>query len=383
MRILHVVTLISPDAAYGGPVRVALNQAAALQDRGHDVVVAAAARGFDPLPDSIGGVRVELFEARTRIPRIGFAGLGAAGMTRWIGDHASEFDLVHVHLARDFVTLPAARVCLKRGIPVVVQPHGMIDFSSNLLAKPLDAFWTRPVLRSASTVFHLTPRESRDLRGVAGESLTMCELNNGVPEAIPRNASASGQQPEVLFLARLHPRKRPDMFVRMAQQLIAEGYGARFSLVGPDEGARSEAEALIAEFGLESYVRCEGHLDSDHTASRLRKAAVYVLPAVDEPYPMSVLEAMAVGLPVVVTDTCGLAPLVEETQSGIVVGPELESLTNAVRGLLDDPRKAIAMGENARRAVSERSGMASVTDVLERTYRRVLGLAAEGSPATT
>jgi glycosyltransferase involved in cell wall biosynthesis len=372
MRILHVVTLISPDSAYGGPTRVAVKQSVVLKERGHDVVIAATARGYDPSsPSTIEDVAVRLFQAKTAIPGIGFAGLRGAGMTRWITKHASEFDVVHVHLARDLVTLPAARACMKMKIPVVVQPHGMIDRSSKLLAKPLDLFWTRPVLRRASTVFHLTPREARDLRGVAGDDISLCELNNGVPHYAPHETSAAGTRQEVLFLARLHPRKRPGMFVRMAHELIQHGSTADFALVGPDEGAKDEVVDLIAKFGLQSRVRYEGALPFDGAPRRLRQASVYVLPAIDEPYSMSVLEAMSVGLPVVVTDTCGLAPIIEETGSGIVVGSDLQSLTEAVRRILDTPSLATTMGANAFRAASERMSMSSVADILERTYQDI------------
>jgi glycosyltransferase involved in cell wall biosynthesis len=84
-----------------------------------------------------------------------------------------------------------------------------------------------------------------------------------------------------------------------------------------------------------------------------------------------------VGLPVVVTDTCGLAPLIEETYSGIVVGPDLDSLSDAVQRILDAPSLLNTMGENARLTVSERLGMSSVTEILERTYQRAVQCAAE------
>jgi glycosyltransferase involved in cell wall biosynthesis len=371
MRILQVVTLISPDAAYGGPVRVAVNQSAALRDRGHDVVIAAATRGYEQLPTSVGDVPVQAFWAKTTMPGIGFAGIRGAGMTRWLGNHASEFDVVHVHLARDFVTLPAARACIQRRIPIVAQPHGMIDFSSKLLAKPLDRFWTRPVLRAASTVFYLTPREARDLREVAGD-VRLLELNNGVPPAAPRHASKARKQPEVLFLARLHPRKRADMFVEMAHRLIENGSNADFALVGPDDGTKYKVDDLIAKYRLQSRVRYEGALAPDRAVDRMLRASVYVLPAIDEPYPMSVLEAMSTGLPVVVTDTCGLAPLIEETHSGIVVGPDLDSLTDAVQRILVTPGLLDTMGENARRTVLDRLGMSSVAEILEQTYQRAV-----------
>ena len=172
MRILHVVTLVRPDSAYGGPVRVAENQCTALLSRGHDVRFAptpgyaatefrSRRRGWDSRPtvsgtyDDPAGVRMR---GVTRRP----------ASVRWARRHAGEFDVAHVHLARDFVTLPAALALLPALTPVVVQPHGMIDASDRLLAKPLDHFLTKPVLRAASSVFHLTPRESDDLAGVAG-----------------------------------------------------------------------------------------------------------------------------------------------------------------------------------------------------------------------
>ncbi len=100
----------------------------------------------------------------------------------------------------------------------------------------------------------------------------------------------------MLFLARLHPRKRPTMFVRMAAALVEAGIDAHFSLVGPDEGEGAAVAKLIEQSSLQSRVSYEGPLKPAQSISRMRRAKVYVLPSVDEPYPMSVLEAMSVGL---------------------------------------------------------------------------------------
>jgi glycosyltransferase involved in cell wall biosynthesis len=373
MRILQVVTLVSPDSAYGGPVRVAENQCTELLRRGHDVRIAAGVRGYDSVPDTVGAVPAQLFPVKTTIPRVGFAGLRAAGLVQWVRDHAAEFDVAHVHLARDFVTLPAALALLRSGTPVVVQPHGMIDASDRLLAKPLDHFLTKPVLRAASSVFHLTPREFDDLAGVAGDSIALRELHNGVPEASDCDDAGRTGDDEVLFLARLHPRKRPKTFVQMAAALVEAGIDARFTLVGPDEGEGAAVANLIEQSSLQSQVTYEGALEPAQSISRMRRAKVYVLPSVDEPYPMSVLEAMSVGLPVVVTDTCGLAPLISESRCGIVVGSDdVDSLTTAVRTILETPGLAREMGENARRTVTQRLGMSAVADLLEQNYWRAI-----------
>ncbi|MGW5301127.1 glycosyltransferase [Rhodococcus aetherivorans] len=369
MRILQVVTLLSPDGAYGGPARVALDQSRELRCRGHDVTLAAATRGFPVVPTEVNDVPVQLFPARTLLPGSGFAGLGAPGLGRWFRRCRADFDLVHVHLGRDLVTLPVAVTALRHRIPYAVQTHGMVVPSRHPLATPLDAIWTRKVLLSAGAVFHLTPREREQLIAVAGPDLALEQLRNGVPDLPVRAPTASGP-PEVLFAARLHPRKRPTVFVEMARALLATGADARFTLIGPDQG---EGSAVLAAIGNESRIRWSGPVDPAQMRRRVACATVYVLPSVREPYPMGVLEAMSVGVPVIVGTDCGLAPLVERTGSGIVTAPDVPALTAAVRTLLVDRTLATDMGERARATVRRELGMAPVCRHLEDTYSRLIG----------
>ncbi len=366
MRVLSVVTLITPHGDYGGPIRVALNQAIALRERGHDVTLAGAHRGYDgAVPTDFDGIPAKLFRAMTAIPGAGFAGLAAPGLARWLAQNVRDFDIVHIHAARDLVTLPAARSARRAGVPFVLQTHGMIDPSSNPLAGPLDAWLTRPMLRSAKRVFYLTPEERSGLIAVGGDDLQLRELPNGVPlpDAIRREPSP----PEVLYLARLAPRKRPMVFVETARRLVGEHPETRFTLVGPDEGEAAAVERAIAALSP-SAVTWEGPLAPESTGDRMSEASIYVLPSVDEPFPMSVLEAMARALPVVITDTCGLAPFVRRTNSGIVTDASQESMDAAVRTLLSDGRLAHDMGERGSRAVRDELSMSAVADILEDVY---------------
>jgi glycosyltransferase involved in cell wall biosynthesis len=212
VRVLQVVTLLSPDGAYGGPARVALNQSAELIGRGHDVTVAAATRGYSGLPTQLNGVPLRLFVARTVLPGAGFAGLGAPGLSGWFRRNRTDFDVVHIHFGRDFVVLPVAVAARRHGIAYVLQTHGVVTPSDRPLAAPLDAVWTRKVLRDAGTVFFLTPQERQQLEAVAGAQLRLAQLGNGVPD-YPGMVGSPGT-PEVLFVARMHPRKRPIAYKR-------------------------------------------------------------------------------------------------------------------------------------------------------------------------
>ena len=226
------------------------------------------------------------------------------------------------------------------------------------------------MLRRADVVLFLTNQERLDLLQVGGRDIVPRELPNGVPvgEIAPRDGSMPNKL-EVLFLARLHERKRPQLFVAAAATLLAEGIEATFVLVGPDEGEGSEVTRAIAELGDNaSSVTWEGALPPQETVERMRKSSIYVLPSVNEPFPMSVLEAMSVGLPVIMTESCGLADTIRESRSGIVVDETKGSFIEAMRQLLLDSRLREEMGRAAHNTARKLFGMEAVGNALLDMY---------------
>ncbi len=234
MKILHVLTLMSPFGEYGGPARVSLNQLNELQSRGHSVTLAAGHRGYDRLPKSADTVPLQLFGAYAVHKRLGFAGLAAPGLLAWIARHHRDFDVVHVHLARDLVTLPAARLALALGLPVIAQTHGMIIQTNKAVARPLDFLLTRPTLRGSKEVLCLTTNEELSIKSVSRSRAITSIINNGIKSPSMTHRSPN-VVPEILFLARLQSRKRPTAFVELANILNERGYQAKFRIVGPDE----------------------------------------------------------------------------------------------------------------------------------------------------
>lgn len=364
MRILQIVTYISPDGAYGGPVRVAINQAKALTELGHEVIIAAAAGGFTgPLPQKFDDFPVTLFRSFCVLPKTGFAGLTSPGLLTWLRTAIKSADVIHVHLARDLVTLPAAALTLLMKKPLVVQTHGMIDRTDKVLARPLDIVLTKPVLRSANAILYLTDREKCDLLNVGGVELPLRRLENAV--AVPLNPAIEqtngvSEEIEVLYLARLHPRKRPEFVVNSAKNLSKIYDGVRFTLIGPDEGAAESVKKCIEVNHLQSIVQWKGAIPPECSIERMQSASIYALPSVDEPFPMSVLEAMSLGLPVIVTSSCGLAPIIQKWHAGIVCGNSQASFDEALQRLIEDSEQRIEMGANGRKAIQQKYALSSL-----------------------
>ncbi|MFD9374496.1 glycosyltransferase [Streptomyces sp. NPDC059999] len=374
MRVLHAVTLHSPSHAFGGPVRVALNLAKGLRARGHEARLLALGEGFpDPWPTSVEGVPAKLFPARRLLP-LGFSGMTSPALLASAGRLVRDADVVHVHLARDLVTLPVALAALRARKPLVLQTHGMVDPSGKLLAKVLDAVAVRRVLRGADAVLYLTPHEREGLDAVVGAPAlaSAVRLVNGTPPQEERPAPSGA--PRVLYSARLQARKRPVDFVDAAPAVLAVHPDAEFVVAGPDEGERDAVRARIAALGLGDRFTVPGALSSAEVLTELRRAHVYVLPSVEEPFPMSVLEALSVGVPPVVTHSNGLARDIAAAGAGRAVDPGPAGVAEAILALLD-PAANAAASVAARKLATESFSMDAVLDTLLPVYEAAAGRA--------
>ncbi|MFG2299122.1 glycosyltransferase [Streptomyces sp. NPDC048603] len=369
MRVLHAVTLHSPQNAFGGPVRVALNLAKGLRERGHEPRLLALGEGFgDPWPTDVEGVPATLFPARRLLP-LGFSGMTSPALLASAGRLVRDADVVHVHLARDLVTLPVALAALRAGRPLVLQTHGMVDPSDKALAKVLDALAVRRLLRGAGAVLYLTGHEKQGLEAVVGGALPQAvRLVNGTPAQEERPAPSG--PPRILYAARLQARKRPVDFVDAVPEILRSHPDAEFVVAGPDEGEQAAVLRRIAELGVADRVSVPGPLSGRNVLRELRRAHVYVLPSVDEPFPMSVLEALSVGVPSVVTHSNGLARDIAEAGAGHAVTPGPEGVAGAVSALLD-PEANRAASLAARKLAAEAFSMDAVLDTLLPVYERL------------
>jgi glycosyltransferase involved in cell wall biosynthesis len=366
VKIAHVVTYISPDGAFGGPVRVALGQAEALAERGHDVTVYAAAPRDLAGTSFQNGYTLKTFPARRVAPAGGFAAMAAPQLTKALKTEAASFDVAHIHLARDLVTIPAARQIRKAGVPYVVQPHGMIDGSENPLARPLDAWATKPLLRDAAAVLTLTDREADDIAGIEPAARTS-PISNGIRigELLPYE----GRDDVVLFLARLHPRKRPLAFVEMARRLKDTLPTTRFLLAGPDEGEGDAVRAAIASAEMGDRLEWIGSVSPDQTEVLLASASVYVLPSFGEVFPMTILESLRVGTPVVSTRDLGIAEACEAYGAALITDGSPAMLADAVANILASAQTAELLRDGGAEYLQIELDVSQVAAQLEAHYR--------------
>jgi glycosyltransferase involved in cell wall biosynthesis len=240
-----------------------------------------------------------------------------------------------------------------------------------------DAAITRRALGGAQRIYALNGVEVAHLEAVGAEPGDIALLPNGV-ELPPLPGSASGPEagPEGLFLGRLHQRKRPQAFAEAAIAIAGRHPSARFAIVGPDEGERAAVEQAIrsAPQEIRARVTVEGSLPPEETLARLSRSDYFVLPSVDEPFGMAAVEAMSVGKPVIVTQSCGLADEVQAYAAGEVVGSTRRELQAAMERLVVDGPRRRMLGANGRRLVEDRFTIDRIVAQLVADYAESIDL---------
>jgi glycosyltransferase involved in cell wall biosynthesis len=250
----------------------------------------------------------------------------------------------------------------------------MVAPKSGVVHRVLDTILTKPALKGAREVLSLTPTEDRALKEVAVTSPRRLKNGVGFVADVPMDRHLSGKPISVLYAARLHARKRPIAFCEAAHALSGKFPEVEWLLAGPDEGEVETVKRFIRDHGLKNTVRYLGALTRDEVQLEMLKSTIYVLPSLDEPFPMSLLEAMRSGAACVLTEKCGLAPMVLKHGAGLVVGNRVQELVQGVSALIEQAEDRARVASAGRRLVRDEFSIAAVVLCLTAVYRDAICL---------
>lgn len=288
-------------------------------------------------------------------------------LTRWLAQHVHEFDLVHIHALFSYAALPASLMARRAGVPYIVRPLGTLNHWGIENRRP----WLKKlsfrliesrILKCAAAIHFTSGLERSEAAGLVthGRSEVIPNPLDASPDSWPAGAfSARFPQLEgrriILFLSRLDEKKGLGLlltaFARVQQQrpdtvLVLAGSG-RPDFVG---ALRDRAAAL----GISSSVLWAGFLSGEQKWAALADADIFVLPSYSENFGNAVVEAMAAGLPVVVSDQVGIHAEIAEAHAGAVVPCSADRLAWQLLEFLADAGLRSSMGQNGRRLSASR-----------------------------
>jgi glycosyltransferase involved in cell wall biosynthesis len=356
---------------YGGTSKITPAFAAALGRQGWAVdIVTTDANGPDRLAVPFrrwierDGGRVRFF---SRFGRWEFK--LSLRMFAWLLWHVRDYEVVLVTSNFNFPVLACALACRVRDVPYVINPQGMLEpwaLRYKAWKKRMYYDWIeRPlVLRGARLIQALNAREAENIRSLRiGPSVVALpngidpeEAAHGTPEereAFLIRFPSARNKTLILFLHRVDPKKGLDVLARAYAMVRGQFPFSHVIVAGPDNVNFTEtARRFFVEAGCGSSeaVTFTGMLGGQLKRGAFAAASVFVAPSYSEGFSMSVLEAMAAGLPCVITTGCNFT---EAAQAGVARETRAEAgvFSDALRDLLADPASAQAMGAHAREFV--------------------------------
>lgn len=345
MRILHVTQTYHPFLERGGPTVKVRSIAEGLAQRGHQVTVLTSwyGRPFAARQVKLGGVDVEYLQPFATYRAMTFN----SGLFDFCKKRLCEFDVVHIYGLYDLLGPAVAHHCFKTGIRYVLEPLGMvrpIDRSFRL-KRIWHAVFGKKLLQHASLIIATSRQEEEELLADGFPAARIALRYNGVdlkeyatlppPGAFRGEWALPADEPIVLFLGRIIPRKGVDLLIEAFAQACPER--GRLVIAGPEgeSGYVAKLRESAREKHIEDRMIFTGPLYGDQKKAALVDGQVFVLPSRYENFANGVAEAIACGMPVIISDRCGIQEFVAG-QAGLVVPREGPALADALHQLLSD-----------------------------------------------
>lgn len=352
MKILHAISSVNP--AGGGPIEGVKQLGRINTARGHRVEVASLdAPGSSflsefPLPVyPLGPPRGSYRYCSRFVP--------------WLRDNIPNYDIVIINGIWQYNSFGAWRALRKSSTPYVVVTHGMLDpwFKRTYPLKHLKKclFWPwgdYRVLRDAAAVLFTCEEE----RLLAKQSFWLYRAHEKVINY--GTASPSGDRqvqvaefysrfPEtrnkrlVLFMGRLHPKKGCDLALRAFAEVLSSDLNWHLVMAGPDQtGWKSSLQSMAVELNIQNRVTWTGMLNGDLKTGAIGAAEVMLLPSHQENFGIVIAEALACGVPALISDKVNIWREIEKDGAGLVARDDVAGTLSLLASWLE-------LGESQKR----------------------------------
>jgi len=357
-----------------------------LMRRGHSVEIAVL---DDPTAPWIQGYDLPVHALGPGLTTYGYSPV----LTKWLNNHGGNYDRVIVNGLWQYPGYAVWRRFAGTAIPYYVFPHGMLDpwFKRTYPLKHLKKWLYWPwaeyrVMRDATSVIFTSEQE----RDEARESFWLYRVlervsSLGVEEPAPYSSAIKDKLfqrfPQLrdtrplLFLGRLHPKKGCDLAIEAVAAVSKRNPHISLVMGGPDQiGWKEKLADRAQQLGINSRIVFTGMLDGELKQSALMNADALILPSHQENFGMAVVEAMAMGVPVLISDRINISSDIAVDRAGYVATDDLAGTTSLIERWSKTPEsEKEAMRRNARECFLRRYEINQAVDSLLKILSESVG----------
>ena len=384
LNVLHVIAAVAP--RYGGPSDAVVGTCRALHDRGCTALVATTdADGRSARLDVTLGEPAQVYRGVPVVffrRQLGESLKWSPALGTWLTANVSRFHVVDIHGVFSHTSIAAGHACRRASVPYLVRPHGMLDPWSLGRHRVRKSVWLATaagrLVRSAAAIQYTTTEE-KDLAKAAvaglppGAVVPLGIDDELFSEPAPRDPA---RPPYVLAMSRFDPKKRLDVLIEAFHRLSGDSRLMDWRLVIAGDGAEPYVGYLrrLAEGGAaRDRIVFVGWVSGPEKKTLLSQASLFAIPSFQENFGLSLLEAAASGIPVILSDRLDLAKDVEAARAGWpwTSGSDLSTL---LAGVMRDASERTSRGEAAARFAGQFRWPLAIEPLID-LYERVIAAA--------
>jgi len=390
MKILQVIPSLNP--VFGGPTNATIGFSRALARQGQEVTIFTTDAGVNKSSDSPFHTPINIQNVKTCYFPVRYLKhyKFSLPLAKALRDSIPYFDVVHIHSLFQFSTLVASYFCQKYHKPYLIRPLGHLDpyvLRRHAFYKYLYlSLFERKNLERAYAL-HFTSEEERKGSGLLGFKVRSIVIPLGIDLEefynLPLHGTFRSKYPElrdkkiILFLSRINFKKGLDILVKAFAILAKERDDIRLVIAGPDnEGYGRKVKKWLSKEGALNKTIFTGMLLGRDKLAALSDSDIFVLPSYSENFGLAVVEAMACGLPVVISNKVNIFSDIKEAGAGLVVETDPMQLFVAMKKMLEEPGLRKELGDRARALVERKFNWEDVTPQLIKVYESMLESAA-------
>lgn len=308
-------------------------------------------------------------------------------LANWLMRNVHNYDLIDIHYVFAHAGIPAAFFAYRQKMPYVLRPHGMLNHWSITMRRPFMKrislqLFERHMLAHAATVCLTSEQERRE---VAELDLRMKPLvmplgiNLTTFQSLPTRGAFRQQHPHLtdktllLFLSRLHEKKGLDLLLPAFARLRQHCPDVALVLAGSGTPVyEAELHAQVQTLGIAQDVVFTGFVADAAKQAVLADCDLFVLPSYSENFGIVVVEAMASGLPIIISDQIGLADEIAQAEAGVIVPCQMVPLVTAMQRLVEHPEQRRALAARAHQLAQQRYSLEASTQALRALYEHII-----------
>jgi glycosyltransferase involved in cell wall biosynthesis len=303
----------------------------------------------------------------------------SAGMAKWLRENIERFDIVHAHGLFSFAPVVAAYLARRAGVPYVLRPLGVLApygmTQHHPLLKTISlALIERQLIEAASAVHFTSIAEREDAEALGLKSrAAVIPLGIDAGKATRPGARRLGPGPfKLLSISRIDPKKNLEGLLRAVSLIVPDNPEVTLSIAGyGDPEYLATLQSLARSLEIADHVDWLGYVDGEKKADVLAAATVFVLPSYSENFGLAVAEALAAGLPCIVSREVAISPDIAAGRAGLVVGTDAESIAAGIERLLGHEAGYAAMSAAARALALNSFSLEAMGERLEALYRDI------------